>query len=45
METRLNDINHNKAGFGNAYIYLVLFWAFLTIASVIYKVASGGGGE
>lgn len=45
MEQQLNDMNHNKAGFGDEFVYLTLFWALLTIASVIYKIASGGGGE
>lgn len=45
MEEKLNDINHNKAPFSNTFVWIVLFWATLTIASVIYKIASGGGGE
>ena len=44
-EKRLNDVNHNKAGFGDIWIYFTLFWAFITITSVIIKVASGQGGE
>ena len=38
--------NHNKSPFSHVgWIYLVYFWSFLTLTSVIVKIASGQGGE
>ena len=45
MEEKLNDINHNASGFPDWLIYFVLFWALLTVSSVIVKVALGSSGE
>lgn len=45
MEEKLNDINHNKSGYSDVFIYITWFWAALTITSVIVKIATGGGGE
>lgn len=45
QEKKFNDVNHNKAEYGQFWIYFTWFWAFITILSVIIKVASGQGGE
>lgn len=44
-ENKFNDINHNKSGIHNFWIYFTGFWAVCTISSVIVKVAMGQGGE
>ena len=45
-EIKFGCENPNKSPFQNKFwIILTLFWALITITSVIYKIASGGSGE
>jgi amino acid permease len=44
-EEKFGCENPNKSPFGNWSIYLTFLWAGITIAAVIYKIASGAGGE
>lgn len=44
-EEKFGCENPNKSPFGDWAIYLTIFWAGITITAVIYKIASGGGGE
>ena len=44
-EEKFGCENPNKSPFGNWSIYLTFLWAGITIAAVIYKIASGTGGE
>ena len=46
IEDKLQQENHNRAkGFGKPWIYLTLFWSFLTVLSVVVKVWIGGRAE